>query len=58
VATLANPDHRLLATRARAYAERLVSESGEPPAAPPALRAELERGWLRRVYAGDPAGAA
>lgn len=58
VATLANPDHRDLATRARTYAEALVGEDGEAPADPPELRAELDQGWLRRVYAGDPAGAA
>ena len=55
VATLANPLHRELATVARAHAETLVGEQGEPPAEPPALRTELEDGWLRRVYAGDPA---
>ena len=58
VATLANPEHRELATRARGYAESLVTESGGIPADPPALAAELETGWLRRVYAGDPATAA
>jgi ATP-dependent DNA helicase RecG len=58
VATLANPEHRELAARARAHAERLVGEDGELPAEPPALPAELERGWLRRVFAGDPASAA
>ena len=58
VATLANPAHRDLAARARGYAEALVGANGEPPAEPPALRVELETGWLRRVYAGDPAGAA
>ena len=35
-----------------------MGENGEPPAEPPALRVELEAGWLRRVYAGDPASAA
>jgi ATP-dependent DNA helicase RecG len=58
VATLANPDHRELAATARAHAETLVGERGEAPADPPALRTELEAGWLRRVYAGDPASAA
>jgi ATP-dependent DNA helicase RecG len=58
VATLANPDHRELATRARADAETLVGEDGELPEQPPALRRELEHGWLRRVFAGDPASAA
>jgi ATP-dependent DNA helicase RecG len=58
VATLANPEHRDLAARARAYAEGLGGENGEAPAHPPELRAELETGWLRRVHAGDPASAA
>jgi ATP-dependent DNA helicase RecG len=58
VATLANPDHRELAARARIHAERLVGEDGELPADPPSLGAELDRGWLRRVFAGDPASAA
>jgi ATP-dependent DNA helicase RecG len=58
VATLADPDHRELATRARAYAEALVTESGEIRPDRPALEAELLTGWLRRVYAGDPATAA
>ena len=58
VATLANPEHRELAVRARAHAEALVGDDGGLPAEPPALRAELEHGWLRNVYAGDPASAA
>ena len=58
VATLANPLHRDLAATARAHAEALVGDQGEPPSEPPALRTELERGWLRRVFAGDPASAA
>jgi ATP-dependent DNA helicase RecG len=58
VATLANPEHRELAARARAHAEALVGDDGDLPPEPDALRAELEHGWLRRVYAGDPATAA
>ncbi len=58
VATLANPAHRELAARARVHAEALVGEDGELCPDPPELRAELEGGWLRRVYAGDPASAA
>ncbi len=58
VATLANPEHRDLATRARSYAEDLVGEGGEVPDNAPELRAELETGWLQRVHAGDPASAA
>jgi hypothetical protein len=34
-----------------------VGEEGEAPA-DPVLQAELDRGWLRRVFAGDPASAA
>ena len=58
VATLADPGHRELATRARAAAEALVSEDGRVAADPPELVRELEAGWLRRVFAGDPASAA
>jgi ATP-dependent DNA helicase RecG len=57
VATLANATHRELAARARVHAERLVGEDGEAPG-DPALVRELHRGWLRRVFAGDPASAA
>jgi ATP-dependent DNA helicase RecG len=58
VATLANPEHRELAARARAHAEALVGDDGNLPTDPPALARELDRGWLRRVFAGEPAGAA
>ena len=58
VATLANPDHRDLAARARAHAEALVGEDGELPDDAPALAHELAVGWLRNVFAGDPASAA
>jgi ATP-dependent DNA helicase RecG len=58
VATLANPDHRELAARARAHAEALVGEDGELPDDAPALAHELGAGWLRNVFAGDPASAA
>jgi len=58
VATLANPEHRDLATRARAHAEALVGRDGELPVDPPALPAELEHGWLAHAFAGDPASAA
>ncbi len=57
VATLANADHRDLATRARGHAETLVGEDGEAPA-DPALAGELRGGWLARVFSGDPASAA
>ncbi len=58
VATLANAEHRELAARARAHAELLVGEDGQLPPDRPALVAELEHGWLARVFAGDPASAA
>jgi ATP-dependent DNA helicase RecG len=58
VATLANPEHRDLATRARAHAEGLVGRDGQLPTEPASLPAELERGWLAHAFAGDPASAA
>ncbi len=58
VATLANPDHRDLAARARVHAEALVGEDGDLPAGEAALAHELAVGWLRNVFAGDPASAA
>jgi ATP-dependent DNA helicase RecG len=57
VATLASATHRELAARARVHAERLIGEDGEAPS-DPALVRELTGGWLRRVFAGDPASAA
>jgi ATP-dependent DNA helicase RecG len=58
VATLADPAHRELAARARQHAEALVGEDGELTAGGPVLAHELVAGWLRRVFAGDPASAA
>ena len=58
VATLANPEHRELAARARTYAEALVGDDGELTDGGPALAHELAAGWLRNVFAGDPASAA
>ena len=58
VASLQNREHVALARRARERAETLLDESGRlGPAAAPLLR-ELERGWLARVWAGDPASGA
>ena len=58
VASLQNRDHVALARDARAHAEALLDEAGRlGPAAAPLLR-ELERGWLARVWAGDPASGA
>ena len=55
VASLQVPEHRELAIRARAHAEALLDGAGEMAPARPALVAELEGGWLRRVAAGEPA---
>jgi ATP-dependent DNA helicase RecG len=58
VASLQNRDHVVLAKTARDHAERLLDAEGRlSPAAAP-LRRELERGWLQRVWAGDPASGA
>ena len=59
VATLANPAHRDIAARGPRL--RRGARGRERGAAGRSRRrcgSELETGWLRRVYAGDPAGAA
>jgi ATP-dependent DNA helicase RecG len=58
VATLTSLEHRDLAQRARGWAEGLLDDLGRLPPDAPALDRELVEGWLRRVYAGDPASAA
>ncbi len=58
VATLADPAHRELAALARVHAEALLDADGRLSAGHAELAAELERGWLARVFAGDPASAA
>ena len=59
VATLEREADRELARRARAHAERLLDADGSFVAGTAALVAELERGWLSRVWSGDdPGGAA
>jgi ATP-dependent DNA helicase RecG len=58
VATLTSAEHRDLAQRARGWAEGLLDDLGRLPADQPALDRELTEGWLKRVYAGDPASAA
>jgi ATP-dependent DNA helicase RecG len=58
VASLQDPNHRELAVRARAHAESLLDPSGAFSPPRPALAAELEAGWLRRVAAGEPASGA
>jgi ATP-dependent DNA helicase RecG len=58
VASLQDREHVALAKRARDHAERLLDADGRlSPEAAPLLR-ELERGWLQRVWAGDPASGA
>src|SRR4051812_10509716 len=58
VASLQDREHVALAKRARDRAEELLDAEGRlSPEAAPLLR-ELERGWLERVWAGDPASGA
>ena len=57
VASLQRPEHRDLATRARAHAEQLLDERGRLRPDADGLGRELERGWLVRVASGDPAAA-
>jgi len=58
VASLQDKEHVALARHAREHAEGLLDERGSVPAREAALRRELERGWLERVWAGDPASGA
>jgi ATP-dependent DNA helicase RecG len=58
VASLQDPAHRELAVRARAHAEAMLDAAGELRPPQPALTAELETGWLRRVASGEPASGA
>ncbi len=58
VASFQNRDHVALAKRARDHAEALLDPSGRLAAEALPLRRELERGWLERVWAGDPASGA
>ena len=53
VASLQDPSHRELAVRARAHAEALLDRAGRLDPGRPALTAELESGWLRRVASGE-----
>ena len=55
VASLQDAGHRDLAVRARAHAEILLDAEGRLDPPRPALAAELETGWLRRVAAAEPA---
>jgi ATP-dependent DNA helicase RecG len=58
VASLQDPAHRELAVRARTHAESMLDASGRLQPPQPALTAELETGWLRRVATGEPASGA
>ncbi len=58
VATLARADHRELAVAARRHAESLLLAGGGVARAGAAFAAELDRGWLRDVAAGEPATGA
>jgi ATP-dependent DNA helicase RecG len=58
VASLQVAAHRELAIRARSHAETLLDADGRMAPPRPALSAELEHGWLRRVAAAEPASGA
>ncbi len=58
VASLQDKSHVALARRAREHAESLLDDGGALPPGEAALARELERGWLARVWAGDPASGA
>jgi len=58
VASLQDKSHVVLARRAREHAEGLLDESGRLSDDHAPLARELERGWLERVWAGDPASGA
>jgi ATP-dependent DNA helicase RecG len=54
VASLQDKDHVALARRAREHAEALLDATGSLPASASSLQRELERGWLKRVWVGEP----
>ncbi len=58
VASLQNREHVALAKVARDHAEALLDPAGRLSPEAAMLRRELERGWLERVWAGDPASGA
>jgi ATP-dependent DNA helicase RecG len=58
VASLQDKEHVGLAKRARERAEALLDDRGELPRSEAALRRELERGWLGRVWVGEPESGA
>jgi len=53
VASLAGPEDRALASRARDEAQRLVDAEGRLVEEAAGLRAEIEHGWLAQVGAGE-----
>jgi ATP-dependent DNA helicase RecG len=58
VASINRVEHRALAVEARAAAEALLDDRGALRSGHETLANELARGWLARVAAGDPGGAA
>jgi hypothetical protein len=58
VASLQDKVHVALARQAREHAETLLDERGRLRGEHERLAHELERGWLERVWAGDPASGA
>jgi ATP-dependent DNA helicase RecG len=58
VASLQDKAHVVLARRAREHAEELLDDAGRLGGENAPLARELERGWLERVWAGDPASGA
>jgi ATP-dependent DNA helicase RecG len=58
VASIHDPRHQALATRARSHAEALLDDAGDLPASAGPLRRELDGGWLRRVATAEPASGA
>jgi ATP-dependent DNA helicase RecG len=57
VASLQDPSHRELATRTRAQAEQLLDEHGQLKPDLEGFRAELNDGWLKRVFQGEAGSA-
>jgi ATP-dependent DNA helicase RecG len=58
VASLQDKAHVVLARRAREHAEALLDDEGRLGRELAPLAHELDRGWLERVWAGDPASGA
>jgi ATP-dependent DNA helicase RecG len=58
IASLQRDDHRELAVRARVAAEAALDERGDLRPGHERLARELSGGWLARVAAAEPAGAA